>query len=104
MLRDEIAPRPGRGRLGTVSLRHLRSAMSIPDEYPIASGDVLLGKYRVEKVLGRGAMGLVVAARHLTLDERVAIKLLLPKCAQDAQMVQRFLREARAAVRIRSQH
>jgi eukaryotic-like serine/threonine-protein kinase len=78
--------------------------MSIPDEYPIASGDVLLGKYRVEKVLGRGAMGLVVAARHLTLDDRVAIKLLLPKCAQDAQMVQRFLREARAAVRIRSQH
>ncbi|WP_233561521.1 serine/threonine-protein kinase, partial [Sorangium cellulosum] len=85
--------------------------MSIPSatdesaiEYAIAPGDILLGKYRVENVLGRGAMGLVVAARHLALDDRVAIKVLLPKYVQDADILQRFLREARAAVRIRSQH
>ncbi|WP_434041553.1 MULTISPECIES: serine/threonine-protein kinase [Sorangium] len=81
--------------------------MSIPyatDESAIAPGDILLGKYRVENVLGRGAMGLVVAARHLALDDRVAIKVLLPKYVQDADILQRFLREARAAVRIRSQH
>ncbi|WP_437669932.1 serine/threonine-protein kinase [Sorangium sp. So ce131] len=72
--------------------------------HPIAPGDVLLGKYRVENVLGRGAMGLVVAARHLALDERVAIKVLLPKYARDAEILQRFLREGRAAVRIRSRH
>ncbi|AUX45026.1 protein kinase [Sorangium cellulosum] len=72
--------------------------------YPIAPGDVLLGKYRVENVLGRGAMGLVVAARHLALDERVAIKVLLPKYARDPEILQRFLREGRAAVRIRSRH
>ncbi|WP_437954822.1 serine/threonine-protein kinase [Sorangium sp. So ce119] len=73
-------------------------------EYPIAPGDILLGKYRVENVLGRGAMGLVVAARHLALDDRVAIKVLLPKYVQDADILQRFLREGRAAVRIRSRH
>ncbi|WP_437539149.1 serine/threonine-protein kinase [Sorangium sp. So ce726] len=79
-------------------------AMSSPDETTIAPGDVLLGKYRVESVLGRGAMGLVVAARHLALDERVAIKVLLPKYVRDPEILQRFLREGRAAVRVRSQH
>ncbi|WP_441286140.1 protein kinase domain-containing protein [Sorangium sp. KYC3313] len=78
--------------------------MSSPDETTIAPGDVLLGKYRVESVLGRGAMGLVVAARHLALDERVAIKVLLPKYVRDPEILQRFLREGRAAVRVRSQH
>ncbi|WP_437284709.1 serine/threonine-protein kinase [Sorangium sp. So ce406] len=80
------------------------SIASTTDEYPIAPGDILLGKYRVENVLGRGAMGLVVAARHLALDDRVAIKVLLPKYVQDADILQRFLREGRAAVRIRSRH
>ncbi|WP_044985887.1 serine/threonine-protein kinase [Sorangium cellulosum] len=77
-----------------------------PDELSIgiAPGDVLLGKYRVESVLGRGAMGLVVAARHLALDDRVAIKVLLPRYVQDPEILQRFLREGRAAVRIRSPH
>ena len=44
----------------------------------VQEGDVLVGKYRVERVLGAGGMGVVVAARHLRLDERVAIKFLLP--------------------------
>ncbi|WP_437663334.1 serine/threonine-protein kinase [Sorangium sp. So ce1182] len=78
--------------------------MSSPDEHTIAPGDVLLGKYRVESVLGRGAMGLVVAARHLALDDRVAIKVLLPRYVRDPEILQRFLREGRAAVRIRSRH
>ncbi|WP_394843778.1 serine/threonine protein kinase [Pendulispora brunnea] len=78
--------------------------MATPDEHLIGPGHVLLGKYRVERVLGHGGMGLVVSARHLTLEDRVAIKLLLPKHAENSDLVQRFLREARAAVRIRSQH
>ncbi|HEY2510456.1 MAG TPA: protein kinase [Polyangiaceae bacterium] len=77
--------------------------MPAPD-LDLRPGDVLLGKYRVEDVLGRGGMGVVVAARHLSLDDRVAIKFLLPERLGDAESVERFLREARAAVRIRSQH
>jgi len=62
------------------------------------------GKYRVERVLGKGGMGIVVAARHVQLGELVAIKLLLPEMTMDAEIVQRFSREARAAVRIKSEH
>jgi serine/threonine-protein kinase len=71
---------------------------------PPQPGEVLLGKYRVERVIGMGGMGAVVAARHLQLEERVAIKFLLPQMLENEEVVQRFLREARAAIRIRSEH
>lgn len=67
-------------------------------------GDVLLGKYRVERTLGRGGMGVVVAAQHLQLDALVALKLLLPETGRDGEAVARFVREARAAARINSDH
>lgn len=66
-------------------------------------GQVLAGKFRVERVLGKGGMGMVVAARHIHLDDRVAIKVLLPEMI-NAEIVARFIREAQAAVRIRSEH
>ncbi|WP_437573663.1 protein kinase domain-containing protein [Sorangium sp. So ce887] len=71
---------------------------------PVNVGDVLAEKYEVERVLGEGGMGVVVAARHLLLGERVAIKFLLPQARQRADLVARFLREAQAAARIRSEH
>jgi serine/threonine-protein kinase len=49
-------------------------------------------------------MAVVVAARHLELDERVALKILLPKYRQNEEIVARFRREARAAVKIKSEH
>ncbi len=49
-------------------------------------------------------MGIVLAATHLQLEERVAIKFLLPELASDPALVARFLREARAAIKIRSEH
>jgi serine/threonine protein kinase len=67
-------------------------------------GSVVAGKYVVERVLGVGGMGVVVAARHLELDERVALKFLLPETLQHPDVVARFSREARAAVRIKSEH
>jgi serine/threonine-protein kinase len=67
-------------------------------------GDVLSGKYRVERVLGTGGMGVVVAAHHLQLDERVAIKFLLPEGLKNAEALARFEREARAAVKIKNEH
>ncbi len=71
---------------------------------PVAPGDVLAGKYRVERVLGAGGMGVVVQATHLELDERVAMKFLLPHAVESAEAAARFVREARAAVKIKSEH
>lgn len=71
---------------------------------PVKPGDILAGKYRVDRVLGAGGMGVVVAATHLALDERVALKFLLPEIARNQEAVARFLREARAAAKIRSEH
>ena len=72
--------------------------------YDVKEGDVLAGKYRIERVLGEGGMGVVVSAMHLQLDERVAIKFLLPGALHNAEAVARFAREARAAVKIKSEH
>ena len=67
-------------------------------------GDLLAGKYRIERTLGEGAMGIVFAARHIDLHELRAIKLMLPSALGNAEGIERFLREARAAVRLRSRH
>ena len=67
-------------------------------------GDVIGGKYVVERVLGMGGMGVVLAARHLELDEPVAIKMLLPHLPASGESAARFVREAKAAIRIRNEH
>ena len=71
---------------------------------PVRPGDILARKYRVERVLGAGNMGVVVAATHVELGQRVALKHMLGTRAGSAELRERFLREARAAVRLRSQH
>ena len=63
-----------------------------------AADDVLADKYRIERELGRGGMGVVLAATHLQLEERVAIKFLLPELSNDPALVARFLREAKADI------
>ena len=75
--------------------------MSPPEPF---AGELLAGRFRVERVLGRGGMGLVLAAHHVGLDQRVALKLMLPKARASKELGRRFLREARAAARLRSQH
>ena len=67
-------------------------------------GQVVAGKYRIDSVIGEGGMGYVVVAYHLQLDTKVAIKLLRAEMATNAEAVERFAREARAAVRITSPH
>ncbi|MBW2527297.1 MAG: serine/threonine protein kinase, partial [Deltaproteobacteria bacterium] len=67
-------------------------------------GEVLAGKYRVERVLGVGGMGAVVAATHVHLDQSVAIKFLTSESARDPRRVERFSREAWAAAKIKSDH
>ncbi|HEU4533508.1 MAG TPA: serine/threonine-protein kinase, partial [Polyangiaceae bacterium] len=85
---DPIASRPdGRERLS-----------------PVRPGDLLAGKYRVERVLGVGGMGVVVAARHEALRQRVALKFLLPELGVEHEAIERFAREARAMASLRGQH
>ncbi|XXX71927.1 serine/threonine-protein kinase [Sorangium sp. So ce134] len=70
----------------------------------VRQGQVIAGKYRVDRVIGVGGMGVVVAATHLQLEEQVAIKLLLPAAAHSRTLAERFVREARAAVKVKSEH
>ena len=70
---------------------------------PIASGDILLGKYRVEEIIGQGGTGVVVSAIHVPIGQKVAIKFLRRALASD-ELRTRFEREARAAGRIESEH
>jgi serine/threonine-protein kinase len=74
------------------------------DEAIVKPCDVLGGKYRVERVIGMGGMGIVVACRHIDLRTRFALKIMRPEAAGDPESVERFLREARAAVQLKSEH
>ena len=67
-------------------------------------GDVLAGKYRVDRILGIGGMGMVVSALHLELEQQVAIKFMLPAALENPEAAARFMREARAAGRLTSEH
>jgi serine/threonine-protein kinase len=75
-----------------------------PDLGVPATGTLLLGKYRVEGVIGIGGMGVVVAAFHELLKRRVAMKMLLPELAQRTDVRARFEREAQAAFSLKNEH
>jgi serine/threonine-protein kinase len=70
----------------------------------VAEGDLVAGKYRVERILGVGGVGFVVAARHADLGGHFALKFLKKRFLTDKTIVERFTREARAACRIKSEY
>jgi eukaryotic-like serine/threonine-protein kinase len=78
--------------------------MREPSEGTVRVGDVIAGKYVVERVLGAGGMGVVVAARHVDLEDLRAIKLLRRELLIYEVAIERFLREARAVARLKSEH
>ena len=65
---------------------------------------VVVGRYSLERELGRGGMGVVYLAREVRLDRPVAIKLLPPSRARDANLRERFLLEARTAAKLSHPH
>jgi serine/threonine protein kinase len=79
----------------------LEGAASIP-----AIGEVIVGKYRVDSVVGSGGMGVVLSATHLGLGQRVAIKVLTVSDEDERrdEARQRFLREGRATAALVSDH
>jgi serine/threonine protein kinase len=90
----------GLGRSDIFDLRMLPAGLVAA----LAPGTVISGKYRVEQPLGTGGMGIVVAARHLELNQNLAIKVLLPSAASSDEATTRFLREGRAAAQLTSPH
>ena len=68
----------------------------------LASGTVIVGRYRVERLIGSGGMGAVYEVEHLHTGQRLALKVLTMQ--QQGAAVERFKREARAASRIQSDH
>jgi len=69
----------------------------------VGLGEIFLEKYRVDAILGHGGMGIVALCTHLALNERVAIKMLRSDVLDDADAVERFMREAQAAVKLKSE-
>jgi serine/threonine-protein kinase len=74
-----------------------------PLEAQIPIGTIVAEKYRIERVLGEGGMGIVVEARHIELEQRVALKFLRPAPGY-SDAVARFRLEARALAKVRSEH
>lgn len=74
------------------------------EQSDIQAGRELAGRYRLVSLLGQGGMGSVWKAEHLSLGSDVAVKLIDPAIAQNEQARERFVREARAAAKLRSPH
>ena len=67
-------------------------------------GTVLDGRYRVDRVVGKGGMGTVYEGENVNIGKRVAVKVLLPELIRSEEYVTRFQREARAAAEIGHAH
>lgn len=78
--------------------------MDVNQPPPIEPGKIVAGKYRIERFIGRGGMGRIVAARHLQLDEVVALKFLLTPEDRTDEFRTRFLREAQITAKLRGAH
>ncbi len=99
---------PARGRLGLHlapfdGWGSIQAIMGSSEQksLPVQPGSLVAGKYRIERLLGSGGMGVVAEAIHVELNQRVAVKFVTELTDDN---VARFLREARAAAQIRNEH
>jgi serine/threonine-protein kinase len=74
------------------------------DAAHVKPGDIVASRYRVDRVLGKGGMGIVFAVTHIERHKQRALKLLRPAALIDADTVERFLREARASLSLSGEH
>jgi serine/threonine protein kinase len=94
--------RPSRGAQGPTPSGDVR--VGDADQVYVAEGDVVANKYQVDRVLGSGGVGFVLAARHVELGGYFALKFLKRRFLDDQAIVERFTREAKAACRIQSEY
>src|SRR5215211_5828604 len=76
--------------------------MAVQNKSTVPVGTVLEGKFKITREIGRGGMAAVYEAENVDIGKRVAIKVLAQELTSSAVVVERFLREARAAAAIRS--
>lgn len=75
-----------------------------PDSAPIVPGIEIEGRFRIEREIGRGGMGVVYAAEHLSMHRRVALKVLNDEAGGDEESISRFIRETKVAAKLASPH
>ena len=75
---------------------------AVQPENKIQEDTLLAGKYRVTRELGRGGMAAVYEAENVDVGKRIAIKVLAAELANSAVVIERFIREARAAASVKS--
>jgi serine/threonine protein kinase len=80
------------------------SSVNADDAIDRLVGRTVSGKYRIDRLLGRGGMGAVFQATNTLINKRVALKFLASEAAGDDQAAQRFQREAEAASLVESEH
>ena len=80
------------------------SSQAVPFVMPFEEGQVIAGKYEIVGLIGVGGLGFVVAANHVELGEKVALKFLRPEALVNEEAVARFSHEARASAQIKSEH
>ena len=87
-----------RGDITSEHARSLREALGWTVTRP------RIGGYEIIRRVGIGGMGTVFEARHVRLNQRIALKVLFPRLAKDPRLAERFLREARALAKLDHQH
>lgn len=95
---------PVSGPADVFELRQRLVAELAPRRAPVRVGEVLAGKYRVERVHAPGALGVTCDAQHLQLRQRVVVKLCTASERSSAEVAARFLQNARLAAQLRSAH
>ncbi len=86
------------------TMRPIGVATEVAGEHRAVEGRVVDGRYRIERVLGVGGMGIVVAAHDAEAEARVAIKFLVSEATSDREAQERFVREAKAALKVGGEH
>ncbi len=102
-----LAKNGSSGEQGRLSERIRATIVLVNEEGTEAAplvGQVVAERYFVEQLLGEGGMGTVYRARHISLEKKVALKVLHTEFARKQDLVDRFLLEAKAASRIRNEH
>src|SRR6187399_1322781 len=105
---DQLGPAPSHPRVAqraTLPGGHsARSSRSVPELQQLCEGEVVAQKYFVDRVLGRDGLATVAIVRHVELGRRYLLKLVPPEHCTFPEVVARFLRGARAAQALHSEH